>query len=61
MGLKNQDLFRSNFEKGLNPIEVATITEYKDSDALCPFKSAGFAGEIGLVDYTPTSNNGSSR
>ena len=40
------------FEKGLNPVEVATITGHKDVDALHPFKSRGFggAGVVALSD-----------
>ena len=37
------------FEKGLNPVEVATITGHKDVDAIHPFKSRRFGGEVGLV------------
>ena len=40
------------FEKGLNPVEVATITGHKDTqdaNALYAFKSRGFGGEAGLV------------
>jgi len=39
-------------QKGLNPVEVATITGHKDSknvNALYAFKSRGFGGEVGLV------------
>ena len=32
------------FEKGLNPVEVATITRYKNTDTLCAFKCRGFGG-----------------
>ena len=36
------------FEKGLNPVEVATITGHKDTKMLMryAFKSGGFGGEI---------------
>ena len=37
------------FEKGLNPVEVATITGYQDADAVHAFKGRGFSGEVGLV------------
>tara|TARA_Y100000588_G_C14260280_1_gene927328 strand:+ start:3353 stop:3652 length:300 start_codon:yes stop_codon:yes gene_type:complete len=36
------------FEKGLNPVEVATITGHQDADALYAFKSRGFGGETRL-------------
>jgi len=37
------------FEKGLNPVEVATITGHKDANALYAFKGREFGGEIGIT------------
>ena len=45
------------FEKGLNPVEIATITGHKDADAVYPFKSRGFGGEVGVVKITKLRNS----
>jgi len=36
-------------ERGLSPVEVATITGHQDDNALYAFESRGFGGEIGVV------------
>ena len=47
---KNKDLFNSKFEKGLNPVEVATITGHKDTRMLMRYthlRAEDLVGRLG--------------
>ena len=39
----------SCFEKGLNPVDVATSTGHKETRVLQAFKSSGFGRDVGFV------------
>jgi integrase len=50
-GLRHEATSRL-FEKEFNPVEIATISGHKDTDALYTFKGRGFSGKIVLGMYT---------